>query len=132
MTHVGVELDLISSGSSLTVLDWIIGDLTDRYIEDVKPHKQWGADKDSALKKLKSRTHLSTNKPRTQKAIWVEQMAKAFSWSVEKSVDMVEIKAGPESQQNTPCTITTSSVAFPHCQWRRSSTCAGRGNTGII
>lgn len=46
------------------------------------------------------RVHLSTNKPRTQKALWAEQMAEAFSWSVEESDDAVEINAGTESQQN--------------------------------
>jgi integrating conjugative element protein (TIGR03761 family) len=40
------------------------------------------------------RVHLSTNKLRTQKAIWAEQMAEAFSWSVEESDDAVEINAG--------------------------------------
>ena len=44
--------------------------------------------------------HLSTNKPRTQKAIWAEQMAEAFSWTDGDSVDVVEINARTESQQN--------------------------------
>ncbi len=46
------------------------------------------------------RMHFSTNKPRTQKAIWAEQMAEAFNWSVEEGDDAVEINAGSESQQN--------------------------------
>ncbi len=44
--------------------------------------------------------HLSTNKPRTQKAIWAEQMAEAFSWTDGDSVDAIEVNAGTESQQN--------------------------------
>ena len=34
---------------------WTVGDVIDRYIEDVKPHNQWGVDKDSALKMLKTK-----------------------------------------------------------------------------
>ena len=44
--------------------------------------------------------HLSTNKPRTQKAIWAEQMAEAFSWTDGDSVDAIEVNVGTESQQN--------------------------------
>ena len=46
------------------------------------------------------RMHLSTNKPRTQKATWAEQMVDAFSWTDGDSVDVVEINARTESQQN--------------------------------
>jgi hypothetical protein len=53
--RVEAELDLISSGSRLTVRGWTVGDVIDRYIEDVKPNKQWGVDKDSALKILKTK-----------------------------------------------------------------------------
>jgi integrating conjugative element protein (TIGR03761 family) len=55
------------------------------------------------------RMHLSTNKPRTRKAIWAEQMAEAFSWSVSDSVDVVEKeerhsheKAETECQYSAP------------------------------
>jgi hypothetical protein len=46
------------------------------------------------------RMNLSTNKPRTQKAIWAEQMAVAFRWTDGDSVDAIEVNAGTESQQN--------------------------------
>lgn len=51
------------------------------------------------------RMHLSTNKPRTQKAIWAEQMAEEFGWSVDDSVDAVAIKAVTESHHCHCCTV---------------------------
>lgn len=52
-TRIEAELDQASTGSRLPLKGWAMASLIDRYIEDVKENKHWGAGKDSAFNVLK-------------------------------------------------------------------------------
>lgn len=52
-TRVEAELDQASTGSRLPVKGWTMGKLIDRYVADIKPHRQWGPSKESSLNTLK-------------------------------------------------------------------------------
>jgi integrase len=53
-TRIEAEIDSASGGSRVPVKGWTVGELIDRYINDIKPHKQWSSGKDSSLNLLKS------------------------------------------------------------------------------